>query len=78
MRSFVDAHGQDKTNSRLGRLTILSIIFMPATLLAGIWGMNFEFMPGLSFKYGYLVALSTMGIIVFGMYSYFRKRGWFN
>jgi len=78
IRSFVDSHGQDKTNSRLGRLTILSTIFMPATLLAGIWGMNFEFMPGLSFKYGYLVALSTMGIIVFGMYFYFRKRGWFN
>ena len=35
-------HAQEKTNRRLGMLTILSAIFMPITLLAGIWGMNFE------------------------------------
>ncbi len=77
MRSFSDAHAQDKTNSRLGRLTVLSTIFMPITFLAGIWGMNFTNMPELNFKLGYLLALSIMLFIAGGMYFYFRRRGWF-
>lgn len=78
IRSLIDMYAQDKTNRRLGRLTILSMIFMPITFLAGIWGMNFDFMPGLHFKFGYLMALIVMFLIVLGMFFYFRKRGWFN
>lgn len=71
-------HTQDKTNRRLGLLTILSAIFMPLTLLAGIWGMNFENMPELNYPYAYPAALSLMALIGVGMFLFFRKGGWFD
>lgn len=78
MRSLVDVYAQDKTNRRLGRLTILSTIFMPMTFLAGLWGMNFELMPELTHPYGYPIALGTMFFIGAGMYFYFRRLDWFD
>lgn len=77
MRSSLEAHGQDKTNRRLGRLTVLSMIFMPITFLAGVWGMNFESMPMFNLRFGYLVAMGIMILITGGMYLYFRGKGWF-
>ncbi len=64
-----------KMNDIMKRLTIVSTIFIPLTFLAGIWGMNFEFMPELGWKYGYLCAWSLMIIvaIIIGIYLY-RKR----
>ena len=67
---------QDKTNRRLGVLTILSAIFMPLTLIAGIYGMNFEVMPELHYRYGYPIALGLMTLIAGGLYAFFRWRGW--
>jgi magnesium transporter len=67
---------QDKTNRRLGVLTILSAIFMPLTLIAGIYGMNFEVMPELHYRYGYPLALGLMALIAGGLYVFFRWRGW--
>jgi len=78
MRSLIDMYAQDRTNRRLGRLTVLSMIFMPITFLAGVWGMNFEFMPLLSIHRGYLVALGVMLLITGAMYLYFRRKDWFN
>jgi magnesium transporter len=78
MRSLIDMYAQDRTNRRLGRLTVLSMIFMPVTFLAGIWGMNFKSMPLLSLEYGYLYALIIMLIISGGMYLYFHRKGWFD
>jgi Mg2+ and Co2+ transporter CorA len=78
MRSLIDMHAQDRTNRRLGRLTVLSMIFMPVTFLAGIWGMNFKFMPLLSSEYGYIFALIIMLLISGGMYFYFHSKGWFD
>jgi magnesium transporter len=77
IRSLFDMHAQEKMNRRIGRLTILSAIFMPMTLLAGIWGMNFEFMPELKIPFAYPIALGCMGLIGAGMYFFFHKRGWF-
>ena len=51
IRSLIDMHAQDRTNRRLGRLTVLSAIFMPITFLVGIWGMNFKTMPLLSVNF---------------------------
>jgi magnesium transporter len=51
---------------------------MPITLLAGIWGMNFETMPELKFPFAYPVALGLMALIGSGMYLYFRRTGWFD
>jgi magnesium transporter len=67
---------QDKTNRRLGVLTILSAIFMPLTLLVGIYGMNFDVMPELHYRYGYPIALGVMAMIAGGLYLFFRSRGW--
>ena len=78
LRSGFQMHAQDKTNRKLGMLTILSAIFMPITLLAGIWGMNFEIMPELKVPFSYPIALGFMVLIGSGMYLYFRRTGWFD
>ncbi len=78
MRSTVDMRAQDKMNRRLGTLTILSMIFMPMTLLAGVWGMNFKDMPELNYPLGYPIAIGSMIFIALGMFFYFRRRGWFD
>jgi magnesium transporter len=78
LRAGFQMHAQDKTNRKLGMLTILSAIFMPITLLAGIWGMNFEIMPELKFPFAYPVALGLMALIAAGMYRFFRRGGWFD
>ena len=68
---------QEKTNNRLKILTILSAIFLPSTLVAGIFGMNFENIPALKMEYGYFVALAVMVGLVVGQLCYFYFRGWF-
>ncbi|MGD9327564.1 MAG: CorA family divalent cation transporter [Cyclobacteriaceae bacterium] len=69
---------QDKSNKRLNFLTIIQAIFVPATLIAGIYGMNFIYMPELNFKYGYFFSLGVMLIIALGFLRYFYKHGWFD
>jgi len=78
LHSEFDSNVQNKTNHRLNMLTILSAIFMPITLLAGIWGMNFEKMPELGFALGYPLALGSMVLIAMAMLFLFRKGGWFD
>lgn len=78
LRSGFEMHAQDKTNRRLGMLTILSAIFMPVSLLAGIWGMNFTSMPELAHPYSYPAALGVMVILGAGMYRFFHRTGWFD
>ena len=68
---------QNKTNNRLRILTIISAIFMPLTLIAGIYGMNFRFMPELSWHYGYWIVLLVMFSIALGLIWYFHRKGWF-
>ena len=50
---------------------------MPLTFIAGIYGMNFENMPELTWEYGYFVVLGIMGILGVGMVLWFKKKGWF-
>ena len=68
---------QDRTNRRLKVLTIVSAIFLPLTLLAGIYGMNFQYMPELDDRYGYFLVLAIMALIAVTMLFYFYRRGWF-
>ena len=68
---------QDKTNNRLKVLTIISAIFLPLTLIAGIYGMNFQYMPELDDQYSYFVVLGIMFIIALAMLVFFYIRGWF-
>ena len=69
---------QDKTGNRLKVLTILSAIFLPLTLIAGIYGMNFENMPELGARYAYFVVLGVMVLVGIGMVAFFYKKGWFD
>ncbi len=68
---------QDRTNNRLKVLTIISAIFMPLTLIAGIYGMNFEHMPELDNHYSYFLVLGVMFVIALTMLIFFHFRGWF-
>ena len=78
LRSGFQMNAQDQTNRRLNLLTIITAIFTPLSLLAGIWGMNFETMPELKFSYAYPIAIGLMVVIGAGMYQYFRRHGWFD
>ena len=71
-----DTNQQEKTNHRLAVLTVLSAVFMPLTLIAGIYGMNFDNMPELHFSWGYLFVIIGMLLIAGGMVIYFKIRGW--
>jgi magnesium transporter len=65
------------TNNVMKFLTIMTSIFAPLTFIAGVYGMNFEHMPELTWKYGYLFALGFMSIISLLMYLWFKRKGWF-
>ena len=69
---------QDKTNRRLKILTILSAVFMPLTLIAGIYGMNFRHMPELNWPYAYPAVLIIMIIIAALLLWNFVRKGWFD
>ncbi|MBU0468499.1 MAG: magnesium/cobalt transporter CorA [Candidatus Omnitrophica bacterium] len=66
----------NKMNEIMKVLTIFAAIFIPLTFMAGVYGMNFEFMPELKWKYGYFVLLGLMASVGFGMLFYFKKRKW--
>ena len=66
----------NRMNSVMKVLTIIATIFIPLTFVAGIYGMNFKYMPELEWKWGYLAALVVMVIIGICMLIYFRRRKW--
>ncbi len=63
-------------NKVINVLTILSAIFMPLTLVAAIYGMNFENMPELKWQYGYYMSLGLMLIIGTAMLGFFKYKKW--
>lgn len=58
-------------------LTVFTALFIPLTFLAGIYGMNFEFMPELRWRYGYFILLGVMVLISVGMIAFFKRKRWF-
>jgi magnesium transporter len=66
----------NKMNEVMKVLTIISTIFIPLTFLAGIYGMNFEFIPELKYRYGYFVLLGVMLLLFIGLLFYFKRRKW--
>jgi magnesium transporter len=66
----------NKMNEVMKVLTIIATIFIPLTFVAGIYGMNFEFMPELKWHWGYFAALGLMVVIFIGMVVYFRRKTW--
>ena len=65
-----------RLNQVMRILTITTVIFLPLALLAGIYGMNFQFMPELSWHYGYFGVLGTMAAIVIVLVAVFKRREW--
>ncbi|NBQ46871.1 MAG: magnesium and cobalt transport protein CorA [Sphingobacteriia bacterium] len=66
----------NKMNEVMKVLTIMSSIFIPVTFIAGIYGMNFEFMPELKSRYGYAAVWAIMLSVMLGLMYYFRRKKW--
>jgi magnesium transporter len=66
----------NRTNEIMKVLTIISAVFIPMTLVAGIYGMNFKYLPELEWLWGYPFALGLMGAIAVVLLLYFRAKSW--
>jgi magnesium transporter len=66
----------NRMNEVMKVLTIISTLFIPLTFLAGIYGMNFEYMPELEWRWGYVVLLGIMAVIVVAMLIFFKRKRW--
>jgi magnesium transporter len=66
----------NKMNGIMKVLTIVSTLFIPLTFIAGLYGMNFKFMPELDYKYGYFIVLLIMIVLAILMVVYFKRKKW--
>ena len=66
-----------KLNDIIKFLTVFSVIFIPLTFIAGVYGTNFDNLPELHFKYGYFIMLGVMLVVAVSMIFYFKKKKWF-
>jgi len=66
----------NKMNDIMKVLTVIATIFIPLTFIAGVYGMNFDFMPELRWRWGYPAILLFMTLVGITMFAYFKKRRW--
>lgn len=66
-----------RMNQVMKTLTVVATIFIPLTFIAGIYGMNFSYMPELSWKWGYYGFWGMIFVVFSAMLFYFRKKKWF-
>lgn len=66
----------NRMNEVMKVLTIITTIFVPVTFVAGVYGMNFDFMPELHSKWGYLLTWAVMLTMMISLLFYFRKKKW--
>ena len=79
LSSILDVHlsvQSNRMNEVMRTLTSVSTVFLPLTFLAGVWGMNFAFIPELHWRYGYAFAWGCFAVLALAMVIYFRRRGW--
>ncbi|MBN1349575.1 magnesium/cobalt transporter CorA [candidate division KSB1 bacterium] len=69
-------NASNKMNEIMKVLTIIATIFIPLTFIAGIYGMNFKYIPELEWRWGYFLVLFVMLIVFAGMIVYFRRKKW--
>lgn len=74
--SSIQTEASSKTSHIVHFLTMVSTIFMPLTLISGIYGMNFAYFPELHWQYGYFFALGLMFIIAASFLYVFKRKGW--
>ncbi len=67
----------NRMNEVMKVLTIMASIFIPLTFIAGIYGMNFKYMPELDWKYGYFGVLALMMAVFIALIFYFKRKRWF-
>ena len=75
MEVYLSAQNQ-RLNEVMKVLTVIATFFIPLTFIASIYGMNFQYMPELQWRYGYHATLGLMALIAGGLLGYFRRRGW--
>ncbi|QSH42024.1 magnesium/cobalt transporter CorA [Lentisphaerota bacterium ZTH] len=66
----------NQMNKIMQFLTIIGTIFLPLTMVTGVYGMNFRYMPELGWRYGYFMVLAFMLAIAIGMLALFKKKNW--
>lgn len=74
--TYLSVLGQ-RTNEVMKVLTLFSAILLPLSVIAGVYGMNFENMPELATRWGYFAVLALMAGVAGGLILWFRRRGWF-
>ncbi len=67
----------NRLNEVMKVLTIIATLFMPLSFIAGVYGMNFEYMPELKWPWGYFGALGLMAAVSLAMLTYFHRKKWF-
>lgn len=80
LTGILDAHlllTSNRLNTVMKTLTIIATILMPLSVITGVYGMNFEYMPGLRTEYGYFIVLGVMATLVVVMLGVFKKKKWF-
>ena len=65
-----------RQNEDMRRISAWAAIALAPTAIAGIYGMNFDFMPLLTWRYGYYVVLGVIGGVCLSLYRLFRRSGW--
>jgi len=73
MNTYLSISDQ-KNNEVVRLLTIFSAFFLPLTFIAGVYGMNFDFMPELNWKWGYFFSIGLMLLVVILIYLWFRRK----
>lgn len=79
LSSTLDAYlsmASHRLNEVMKVLTIFATIMLPLTFIVGVYGMNFDYIPELQYRYGYFVVWGVMLVITGGMLWSFRRRGW--
>ena len=66
----------NEQNNIIKIMSVAAMVFLPPTLFASIWGMNFRFMPELSWPLGYPLAVVVMIVSAVVPYIWFKRRGW--
>ncbi|MGI8925362.1 MAG: magnesium transporter CorA family protein [Tepidiformaceae bacterium] len=67
----------NRMNQVMKVLSVVSALALPAIVIAGIFGTNFDNVPGLHSNWGFVLMIGSMGALAVGMGWYFRRRGWF-
>lgn len=65
-----------RTSEVMRVLTVFNAFLLPLTFIAGLYGMNFKWMPGLEHRYGYPLVVAAMALTALGIWSWFRRKGW--